>query len=74
MKVLDDTRILQKGTSPILLEPVRAEIRLPRAAEATVHVLDHDGQRTGRTIELTGETLQLDTARDRTPYYLVTYE
>jgi hypothetical protein len=38
-----------------------------------VHVLDHDGCRTGRTLPLRDGVLEIDGARDKTPYYLITY-
>jgi hypothetical protein len=71
MKIVEDSRILAKGKPPVVLEPVRATIALPRPAK--VHVLDHDGRKTGRTIDASDKTLDLDTARDKTPYFLVEF-
>jgi hypothetical protein len=73
MKVVLDSRILAKGQAPVVMEPVRARIHIPRADKATVHVLDHDGCRTGRTLAVRDGVLEIDGARDKTPYYLVTY-
>ncbi len=73
MKVYDDSRILARGQAPIVLEPVQARIVIDRPGEATVHVLDHDGARTGRTIPVVDGAIEIDTARDQTPYYLVSY-
>ncbi len=72
-KIVLDSRILAKGTAPVVMEPVRAVIRIPRAAEATVHVLDHDGCKTGKTLPIEDGILAIDTAKEKTPYYLVTY-
>ncbi len=71
MKVVEDSRILARGKSPVVLEPVKAAIVLPRPAK--VHVLDHDGRKTGRTLDAKDRTLDLDTARDKTPYFLVEF-
>lgn len=57
---------------PVLLEPVRAAIRLQRAP-ATVHLLDHDGVKTGKTVPCAAGVFEIDTARDETPYYLIEY-
>jgi hypothetical protein len=73
MKVVLDSRVLAKGQAPVVMEPVRARILIPRADKATVHVLDHDGCRTGRTLPLRDGVLEIDGARDKTPYYLITY-
>jgi hypothetical protein len=66
-------RLLSRGEKgPVLLEPVRADIALGEALArraVAVHVLDHDGRRTGKTLPLTGGAFTLDGATDRTPYY-----
>ncbi|NQT88263.1 hypothetical protein HQ560_15955 [bacterium] len=72
-KIVLDSRILAKGTAPVVMEPVRAAIRIPRAAQATVHILDHDGHKTGKTLPIANGILSLDTAKDKTPYYVITY-
>lgn len=63
----------KNGDAPILLEPVRAGIRLERRGTPTVHVLDHDGRRTGKTVPVREGRFQIDTGRDRTFYYEVAY-
>ncbi len=70
-KIISDFGDEKKG--PILMEPVRAEIRLLRKGGAQVHILDHDGMRTGTTIPLENGSFKIDTARDKTPYYLIEY-
>jgi hypothetical protein len=39
-----------------------------------MHILDHDGNRTGRTLEIKDRTFHLDTGRDASPYYEIVYE
>jgi hypothetical protein len=73
MKVFEDSRIIDKGEAPVVMEPVKATIAIDRPGRATVHVLDHDGVRTGRTLPVEDGRFTIDGARDRTPYYLVTY-
>jgi hypothetical protein len=63
--------LLEQGKPPVRLEPIRATITIERDAGLKVTVLDHDGLRTDRSLDLQGNTLAIDTARDRTPYYLV---
>ena len=50
MKIFNDDRILQRGTAPVVMEPVKARITLSRGAAATVHLLDHSGRKTGKTL------------------------
>ena len=66
-------RMLARGQTPIVLEPVRAKLTLGRPGTPRVILLDHDGRPTDRTLETAGGTLTIDGARDRTPYYLVRY-
>jgi len=73
MKVFEDSRIMQKGRAPILMEPVRAKIDLGRDG-ATVHVLDHDGGMTDKTLAVRDGRFAIDGARDKTAYYLVRFK
>ena len=73
MKIFQGTRLLDRGSAPILMEPVRATITIDRPGDPTVHVLDHNGCRTGRTLPVREGQLEIDGARDRTCYYLVEY-
>ncbi|NLF40737.1 glycoside hydrolase family 5 protein [bacterium] len=74
MNVFADRFILAPGTAPVVLEPVNARIRISKQGTPVVHVLDHDGRRTGRTIPVNDGTFDIDGARDKTPYYLVEYK
>ena len=73
MKVFMDCRLLDRGKPPIVMEPVRARISIRKDGNPTVHLLDHDGCRTRETIPVKNGTFDIDGARDRTCYYLVTF-
>ncbi len=72
-QIVDDVRILNYGDAPIVMEPVKAEIALDRPGTPTVHVLDHNGRKTGETLEVENGRFTIDGARDQTPYYLISY-
>ncbi len=65
--------LMDKGTAPVIVEPVVAEIRVKRTGTPTVHVLDHDGRRTGRTLPATDGRIVLDGAENKTIYYEIEY-
>ncbi len=64
-------KLLSPGTAPILMEPVKAKITLRRTSTPKVLVLDHDGRVMDRTVPVEQGAIELDGARDRTPYYLI---
>ena len=74
MKVFAENRIIEKGESPVVMEPVKAKILLRRPGTPTVHVLDHSGSRTGKTLPVEKGIVEIDGSRDKTCYYLVCYE
>ena len=65
--------LVKAGHAPILLEPVVADIHLKRPGTPTVYVLDQAGHRSGRTIPIINGTLKLDTGRDKSCWYLISY-
>ena len=73
MKVFNDCRLLARGTGPVVMEPVRARISIRKTGSPTVELLDHDGCRTGKTLRVDNGVFDIDGARDKTCYYLVTY-
>jgi hypothetical protein len=73
MKIVADHLILDRGDAPVVLEPVKADIQLDRPGTPTVHVLDHNGRKTGRTLPVERGRFHVDGARDQTPYYLISY-
>jgi len=68
MQVVAD-EVVQAGTGPIRMEPVKAELHFPHRRVKALHVLDHDGQRTGRTIHPQNDRFMLDGTDTRTVYY-----
>ncbi len=73
MRVYLDSRILNRGAAPVIMEPITARIAIRRNGSPTVHVLDHAGRKTGRTLPVTNGTFEINGARDKTCYYLVSY-
>ncbi len=69
----EENELIEKGGAPVLMEPVKATITLARSGTPTVRLLDHDGLRTDRTLEVRNGAFEIDGARDGTPYYLVEY-
>jgi len=74
MKVFDDCRLLDRGEPPVLMEPVKATITIKRPGMARVSLLDHDGRITGKTLPSTGGSFAIDGAKDKTPYYLISFK
>jgi hypothetical protein len=68
-----DNKVIDNGGPPILLEPVKATVTISGRAIAAVNILDHDGQRTGRTLSVTDGRFVLDGAKDKAIYYEVVY-
>ena len=73
MRVYLDTRILNRGEAPVVMEPIAARIEIRGKSAPVVHVLDHAGRKTGRTLPVANGTFKIDGARDKTCYYLVSY-
>ena len=71
MKIVAD-RLVDTGEGPVLMEPVRATLTFNRPIDS-VEILDHAGARTSRALEVAEGVVEIDTGRDRTPYYLVTF-
>jgi hypothetical protein len=71
MKVLNDSVLLEKGSAPVVMEPVKARITVGRKV-SNVYLLNHDGIRTEKTLPVKDGSFEIDGARDKTCYYLVT--
>lgn len=69
----DGSMMLAAGKPPILMEPVKARLVLQRPGSPKVIVLDQDGRPTDRTIPLVDGAFAIDTGRDQSPYYLISY-
>jgi hypothetical protein len=65
--------LLDRGKAPILMEPVKATITIRQPGASRLRLLDHDGLRTETTLSIQNGTVEIDTARDRTPYYLLEF-
>jgi len=78
--VIADSLLISRGdihhhkpTGPVVMEPVVASIALKRKGVFKVHILDHTGVKTGRTVPVKNGGFTIDTSRDGTPYYLISY-
>ncbi|HVT88772.1 MAG TPA: hypothetical protein VHD56_07975 [Tepidisphaeraceae bacterium] len=67
-------QILSNGNAPILMEPIRATIAFSRRSIAAVNVLDQSGNRTSKTVELSGNSFVIDGTKDRALYYEVVFK
>ncbi|MFA7237295.1 MAG: hypothetical protein WC058_10565 [Phycisphaeraceae bacterium] len=65
--------LIERGGPPLLVEPVRLELTLKRAGSPTIHVLDHDGKRTGQTLAPVDGKITLDSAQTHAIYYELDY-
>jgi len=75
MKFNDDkTELLDVGGEPILLEPVNLTLSIDRPGTPAIHILDHVGRRTGKTISAQGKNIVLDGVLNKTLYYELEYE
>ena len=69
---MSDGKVLAPGAAPILMEPVRADIRLPAGQDFTVTALDHDGVPTATTVPVSAGAFTIDGATQRTVYWEIT--
>lgn len=68
-----EDQIIDRGESPILMEPVKAKVTLKRPGLPKVYLLNHDGLQTQKTLAVQNNTFEIDGHRDKTCYYLITY-
>jgi len=68
----DKDLVVSVGKGPTLLEPVKAGISFSRKPKR-ITVLDHDGFKTKTTYDVADGKFELDTGRDKSPYYLVEF-
>jgi hypothetical protein len=67
-------QILDNGKPPVVLEPVAATLTFTGRAIDRVDVLDNSGYSTGNTLDATNGSFSIDGTRDKTLYYLVTFQ
>jgi hypothetical protein len=70
----DGKQLLEVGTTPMLIEPVKAQVRISGRTIKAVRLLDHDGRQMDATLKASGDTFAVDGAQDKTFYYLVEME
>lgn len=63
--------LVDKGTAPIRMEPVKAVVHINRPEAFEVILLDHDGRRTNTRRPVVNGRFEVDGAVDHTPYYEV---
>jgi len=63
---LDNRTIVDNGKSPIVLEPVKAEIRFAKRQIKQVNILDQDGNDCGRTLPATDGKFTINGTQDHT--------
>jgi len=66
--------LLDQGKAPVIVEPVRVELKIDRPGKPTVHVLDHDGRRTPRVVPVPEGRMVLDGAEHKTIDYEIAYQ
>ncbi len=75
MKVfIVNNNVIDNGTGPILLEPVKARFKVADRTIAQVIVLDLDGKLTDKTIEVKDGEFTIDTAKDKTIFYQIIFK
>ncbi len=80
MEVTPEGRVTARGRAPVLIEPVRAAIKIRRTGRCEVYPLDHDGRRRPGMASLAivnsaaGSAFQIDTGKHRAIYYVVEFK
>ena len=65
--------VTNAGTSPVLMEPVKATVWLKRTGDLSVNKLDHDGFLGGAvSVDAGDKSFAINGSVDKTPYYKVT--
>lgn len=64
-------KLIAKGSSPLLLEPVDLTLHLPAGVDYTISVLDHDGNKTAQTIPINSQKAIIAGSEHHTIYYLI---
>ncbi|SHM58327.1 hypothetical protein SAMN04488057_102223 [Cyclobacterium lianum] len=67
------TELLDPGEAPVLIEPVSVELSLPDNRTFSVHVLDHTGNRTGKTLTTGGNRIRINGGETRAIYYEIEF-
>ena len=65
----DRKTLLNKGTSPLLLEGIEATLTFPSLLKGRLYILNHDGERTDEYVDVSGNRIELSGALHKTYYY-----
>ena len=65
----DGKSLIARGTAPLQMEGVEATITFPVELKGRLYILNHDGERTEKFIELSGKQIKLSGALHQTLYY-----
>lgn len=65
--------VVVRGGPPMIVEPIVVDLQLKRSGKPVVHILDHDGRRTGRTLDVANGKVTLDGAQTMTVYYEIEF-
>jgi hypothetical protein len=71
---IDGKSIIDNGHSPVMLEPVKAQISFGGRRISAVNILDHDGRGVRSQAAFQGDTFTIDGAKDKALYYEVLLE
>jgi hypothetical protein len=66
--------LIEAGKPPLLLEAVDLKLNFKSKRDATIHILDHHGVRTGKTIEMNGGEVALSGTLHKTFYYELVWD
>jgi hypothetical protein len=69
-----DSKLLDNGKAPILLEPIQATITFSGRKVAAVNILDHNGRRAGKTVLVQNGQFSINGAQDKALYYEVVFQ
>jgi hypothetical protein len=65
----DTTQLLDVGSAPLLLEPVQVNVSMKNVHHKLLYVLDHSGNRTGKSLPLKNGKFYIDGNIYKTMYY-----
>ena len=63
--------LLTKGTSPLLLEPVILNVKVPGQQNMKIEALNHDGLQTGKYVQVNNENIIFDGSTTKAIWYLI---
>jgi hypothetical protein len=67
-------QMLNPGTSPLMIEPIQADVAIAGRTVAAVNILSQNGVLTNTTVPVTNGAFHIDTGKDKTIYYQVVFK